>query len=378
MSSNSQKLIRLKKHLKRYKDELKVLIIRNGMIGDMVFITPVIIRLSSTFPNISIDVVTGKNSSEVLNNFQSVRNIFPYVDSKSLMRQIMFFLRLRKQHYDVILIQEVNTHYTIMSKLASGKFFIGYKNSWDFLLDIKYKRTGHVVEAELQTVTEWTEGAEKTATHLICSAEETEYVKLMLSQAGVSSSDLIIMLQIGCSETNSVRQWATSKYAQLADRLSKNFNAKIIFTGTQADQILVEQTSSEMKSTFVSFAGKTSIRQLIALTKFAKLIIGPDTGTLHIANAVGVPVIMLMGFADPADTGPYDITGISKYINVRLDCLPCKFINPKPLQWEICKITRPTLCMDLISVDTVYVTAMEILNKTGNVLTDKRNDLLLK
>lgn len=98
------------------------------------------------------------------------------------------------------------------------------------------------------------------------------------------------------------------------------------------------------------FVGQTTLSTLSAVLRMSVLAIGPDTETLHMANAVGIPVLMYMGYSGPKDTGPYDLSNISKTVFSDLSCIPCKYKEPKPALWETCKINRTTACMDAISV----------------------------
>jgi ADP-heptose:LPS heptosyltransferase len=351
----------------KQNSKLKILIIRDGLIGDIVFITPLINRLRNQFSDATIDVVVSSNSVDVLRNFPGIRNIIPLKSKASLLYHVKFFFKLRKNKYDIVLVQEVNSHYTLMSILTGAKFRIGFKNKADKYLDLVNERKGHAVLAELGSVYEWTKKVNGDKTVLFTSQNEEARVQLLLTENYITKSDLVVCLQVGCSEPNSPRQWVNDYFAELADRLVEKINAKIIFTGTLKESEEISTVQSLMKNSSVSFAGKTNVRELIALIKEISIIIGPDTGTLHIATALNIPALMLTGYADPNDTGVYDPGGYSRNLFASLDCVPCKFKNPKPVQWEICKNIRPTLCMEKLSVDKVEETVLDILKKKYNI-----------
>ncbi len=366
---NSQnKIKKFYEFVSRKENDKKILVIRCGRIGDVVFITPVLNRLVRTFPEAKIDVLVSDSSKDVLVNFPGIKNIIPLAGNLSLIKQIYFFLGLRKNKYDILLNQEVNSHYTIMGKLTGAKYLIGFYNKSDYLLDIVFHRDGHAVKAEQGTVKSWTNSPGIEVTSLYADEKESMKARQLLENNGLSVDDFIVCIQVGCSEKTSVRQWELNKISKLADILIENYNVKTIFTGTVQDEPEVEKVMHQMNNDAVSLVGKTSVRQLIALLKYVKLVIGPDTGTLHLANALNVPVVMYMGWADPEDTGPYDITGDSKVVSVKLDCLPCRHMDPKPAQWEECKIMRPALCMKLLQVNQVLNAVELILNKRYNVI----------
>lgn len=368
MFKSQRKIKKFYDYLSHHKGNLKILVLRCGRIGDVVFITPVLDRLVRTFPGAEIDVLVSDSSKDVLKNFAGIRNIFSLPSNLSLIKQIPFFLGLRKNNYDIFLNQEINSHYTIMGKLVGVKYFVGFVNKLDFLLDVTFLRKGHAVEAEQEIVKSWTNSNKNEPTSL--HVDETENLRAvnLLKENSLSVDDFIVCFQVGASEKNSVRQWENDKISKLADIIIEKYNAKIIFTGTKQEYPEVNEVMNLMKNNAVSLVEKTSVRDLIALLKHVKLVVGPDTGTLHIANAVNIPVVMYMGWADPADTGPYDVSGDSKFANVSLDCLPCNHANPKPAQWEECKEKRPTLCMELLQVDQVLKAVDEVISRRYGVI----------
>lgn len=341
--------------------EYKFLIIRNGLIGDTVFITPIVYKLYNSYKNSEIDVVISNNSKEILEDYPGINKIFPLPQEFSLKKHILFFLSLRKNKYDCVFIQEVNTHYTIMSKLLRSKMNIGFKNGVSFLQDISVQRKGHSVPAEQLLVNCILQETNIDSTKLYISEKETLKAKELLQKKRISNKK-IIAIQTTCSEKNSIRQLSLEKIAKLADALNYNFSIQIIFLGVNSDIPEVEYVRKNMKSKSLSLCGETNLKNLVAILKEVSLIIGPDTGTMHIANAIGTPVIMYMGYSDPNDTGPWDKNNKSKIITANLECIPCKFSNPKPKNWDYCKKNRPAICMDAINIDDFINNAKIFLN----------------
>jgi ADP-heptose:LPS heptosyltransferase len=332
-----------------------ILVIRNGLLGDVVSITPVLQRLHSTFGGAAIDVVVSEKSITLLDGFPGIRNVFSLSAKFSLLKHIRLFLHLRRYRYDIIAVEEANSHYTIMARLAGAKYFCGMDNSLGKLLDLPVPRSPglHTVEAQIETVLEWTDSSANHGTLLAVKEEEKKSAKEYLHHLKISDNDYLVCLHPGCSAPNSVRQWLPVRYSELADNLVEKYNAKIIFTGVQQDQREVESIRAGMRHSSVSLVGLTSLRQLISFLDRADLVVGPDTGTLHIACALQTPVVMLMGFADPLETGPYDPRKISRYVRVDLPCIGCATRAPKPQQWEWCKENRPVLCMETLLVERV-------------------------
>ncbi len=344
-----------------------ILLIRNGLLGDAVFITPVLRRLHERFPQANIDIVTSTVAADLFKH-SYVRTAYGLFPKFSLWQHLRFFVSLRQNRYDLVFVQEMNTHYTLMAALTGGKHLVGFKTSVSFLLDTVYQRREdtHAVEAELATVRDWTSapgGFDRT--ELFVSTAERESIDAKLGAYGVNASDKMVCVHVGTSGQNSERQWLLERYAELADRLISSFNLKIVFTGIEKDRENVNTICSVMRSASIDLVGKTPLRQLMALLQRTDAIIGPDTGTLHIATALGTPAVMLMGYADKNHTGAYGLKSIN--ISVDLPCIGCVRRDPKPDQWNMCKTLRPVKCMDLLSVDAVY-------DAVGTVLHRKKNE----
>lgn len=338
----------------------KFLVIRNGLIGDTVFITPVLHKLKVEYPNSEVDVIINANSKEVLKNFSFINKIFSLPVEFSITKHVLFFLSLRKYKYDCVFVQEMNTHYTIMSKLLGAKLLLGYDNPVSNLYDFSVERKGHAVPAEQLLVNYLTRSDEVDQTILFTTPEEDSDARKLLIENGVNKN-IVICIQFACSEKNSVREIPKNTIAALADELNNMNDVQVIFTGTKSEITEIEGIGTLMKTRLVSLAGKTTIRNLIAILKKAALVIGPDTGTLHIANAVGTPVIMCMGYSMPEDTGPYDKSNRSKVIQGNLECIPCVYTNPKPANWDYCSKNRPALCMAMIKPSDILEVVSSII-----------------
>ncbi|MBZ0198994.1 MAG: hypothetical protein K8H86_03935 [Ignavibacteriaceae bacterium] len=128
-----QKLRTEKSHRYRF------LVIRNGLLGDTVFVAPVIEKLFREYKNSIIDFTGSPISAEVLKNMQGLSNVFAIPQFK-ISKHIKFFISLRKNRYDCVLVQEMNTHYSLMSKLTGAKLVIGYNNSLKVLHDFSLEK----------------------------------------------------------------------------------------------------------------------------------------------------------------------------------------------------------------------------------------------
>ncbi len=343
-----------------------VLIIRNGLLGDIVSITSVLRRLNDTFPGVVIDAVVGPMAVPVLHNFKNVRNIYPFnynYNFISVIKQIFFFRGLHKNNYDIVLVQENNTHFTIMGKIVGGKFMAGFTNKYSGMYDYCVDRPKQrIVLAETATVKEWTTNCVDRA-EIAITGEEILAMSVLLKKAGHAPSKKMAVIHYGSSNPNSDRQWVLERFSRVADYIIERYNYEVVFTGIESDTANVAFIQSKMKNASISLAGKTNVRELMALIKMSQLVVAPDTGTVHISSALDVPTVMLVGLSDPEDTGPYNPLGLTQTVQAGVPCAPCVHSSPKPEQWKYCETARPTKCMDLLSVEMVCEAVDKLLAK---------------
>ena len=115
----------------------KILVVRNGELGDTIFITNVLSRLNYTFPLAMIDVVVAKNCEQVLENFPGIRNIISFkfdFTLLSIIKQMFLFILLIFERYDIIIVQDSNPHYTLMIFLffSNVSIFISFASRVSF------------------------------------------------------------------------------------------------------------------------------------------------------------------------------------------------------------------------------------------------------
>ena len=142
--------------------------------------------------------------------------------------------------------------------------------------------------------------------------------------------------------------WSNHKFSRLADALIEKHGAEVVYTGSRRDRGTIQDIVSNMKSEAVDLAGETTLKTLVALYEKADLVVSPDTGPMHIAAAVGTPVVALFGPTAPWRTGPF---GSGHHVmRVGLECSPC-------FKRKCDSIS----CMRQISVGQVVDTAARVL-----------------
>ena len=171
-----------------------------------------------------------------------------------------------------------------------------------------------------------------------------EAAETRLRRSGARENAWRVAIAAGASY-GAAKCWPAERYALLADRLISECGADVIFFGTEGEKEVTARICSKMKSRAISLVGETSMRDLAALIASCSLFIGNDSGAMHVAAAVGLPVIGIFGSTDPEGTSP--LTEQFSLIREAVSCSPC-FLRRCPVDHR---------CMTRISADSVFSAA---------------------
>lgn len=154
------------------------------------------------------------------------------------------------------------------------------------------------------------------------SAGQQEAARHRLRSLGLDPNKPLIVINPGASY-GPAKRWPPVRFAELATLYQKRKNAEILVIGSVEEAEIAESISSLMDSKPCSLSGKTTLPELIGLISLATLFITNDSGPMHIANALGIPVVAIFGPTDPAQTGPFQKPSI--FIKENVPCWPCSY-----------------------------------------------------
>jgi ADP-heptose:LPS heptosyltransferase len=165
----------------------------------------------------------------------------------------------------------------------------------------------------------------------------------------------LVLLNPHCRKD--ANRWAIERYIALAKRLLELDGVRVAVTGGAVSASLADQISQALGDRIWRADGKFSLLGSAELFSKSGVLVTGDTGPMHIAVAVGTPVVALFGPANSLRTGPYatDVIVLDK----RLRCAPC-YARSCPLRYD------PPLCMDSISVDEVYQAVLQPLKRAAS------------
>lgn len=161
----------------------------------------------------------------------------------------------------------------------------------------------------------------------IYSTPETERrADIFFAEHGISPDDVVIAVSITAG--NKIKEWGDEKFAELVRRIVDQYDVRVIFTGTKAEEERVQKAIATVGRPGLINATGFTLDEFAALFTRLCLFLGVDTGPIYIAHALGVPVIDIVGPVDPREQPPEDDRSIIVY--PAKDIPPSSFVFKKP------------------------------------------------
>jgi heptosyltransferase-2 len=153
------------------------------------------------------------------------------------------------------------------------------------------------------------------------------------------------------AEYGPAKRWLPERFAEVAVKITAQASAQWILLGTKNDTAIGEQIATAIGDHCVNRIGQTTLDQLIDELRRCRLLLTNDTGTMHLAALLGVPVVAVFGSTEPRLTGPLG----NKHIILRhhVECSPC-FLRECPIDFR---------CMKAVSADEVAGAVLSMLAK---------------
>jgi heptosyltransferase I len=305
-------------------DHLRILIVRLSSMGDVVHALPAVAALRGAFPNATIGWLIEERWSELLCTLPTPRcgsrsaqrplvDVVHAVTLKQWRRSLLAsqtweriaasLSDLRAAHYDVALDLQGAIRSAIIGRWSGAPVLYGPSHPREIPASLWYTRKvatrgAHVVEQ----YSELAEALIGRSTPILDAVlpydpNAAERVDRRLREKGIREF-VILSPAAGWG----AKQWPAERYGKVAQRLGALGVHSIINYGPGEEPLAGE---AEAASAGAAEAMSFSIGELIALTRLARLFIGGDTGPMHLASALNVPVVALFGPTDPARTGPF-------------------------------------------------------------------------
>jgi lipopolysaccharide heptosyltransferase I len=294
----------------------RFLIVRLSSIGDIVHALPAVAALGEAFPRAEIHWAVESRYALLLEGNPYLRRVVKLdtlgwrrrLTTGATLREIGGGLRaLRESRYEAAIDFQGLWKSAAVAWLSRARERIGFAKPWlrepgaAVLYTQRISPGGpkHVIEMNLALVEQLGAHAQRWQFPLPRTAADDTYVETQL--AALHVKDFIIINPGGGWRS---KCWPPESYAELIERLEAVLPEQILLTGSAGEQKLIAAILQRAGSRRACYL-PTTLVQLIALARRARLFIGGDTGPLHLAAAVGTPIVGIFGPTDPARNGPF-------------------------------------------------------------------------
>ena len=336
---------------------MRLLIRATNWVGDAIMALPALRAVRGRFPEAEIAILARPYVADIYRDQQICNQLIAY-DSHGKHRGIVgrerLAAELRALKFDTALLLQNAFDAAWVSWRAGILERIGYaRDGRSFLLTkaIPAPKAGEIPPhekfyyLELLRRAGWVESvADESFIALNVSKENRQRAAEFLAQAGARRDCLRIAIGAGASY-GSAKCWAPSRFAEITNRLTSQTDADVILFGTAAEAAVTGAISSELRRPPIDLTAKTAIADLPALLSLCHLFIGNDSGSMHVAAAVGLPVVAVFGPTDAFGTGP--VTPRCTIVQQKPYCSPC-FLRHCPTDHR---------CMRAITLDMVEAAA---------------------
>lgn len=329
----------------------RILIVRTDRIGDVLLSTPVIKAVKDYYPNSYLAFMVRPYAKDIVEGNPDVDEVIVYDkfgEHRRILSSIKFALALKKRKFDLAVILHPTNRVNLITFFAAIPERVGYDRKLGILLSKKLKHTKqegakHEMEYSLDVVRSLGIEPKDKSLFMPLKQESEDWADNILKENNLSASDNIVAIHPGASCPSKI--WPQKNFSELANKLAESYKARIIVIAGPSDELVANTVLKGIKYPVVNLAGKTSVSQLASILKRCRLFISNDSGPVHIATAVGTPVISIFGRKQPGLSpkrwGP--LGEKDKVLHKDVGCIECLAHN--------CK--KDFICLKAITVEDV-------------------------
>ncbi len=353
----------------------RFLIVQLADIGDLILSTPALAALREAHPDAHVALLTTAHAAPVLppglvdeviafdkHTFDSPKAL---LHPANLRQALALAWRLRRGRYDTtIFFHHFTTRFgtlkfAALAWSAASVNRIGLDNRHAAFLTHKLIDRGFGAEHQAQYWLDLVGIAGADTSPRPARVKIANGAGAGLKPAPTGDHKRRIAIHAGSGGYSTARRWDTDKFAAVADQLATDCDAEIVLVGTANDD--APAVAAAMQTTPTDFSGQTTLAELASVLKSCDLFIGADSGIMHLAAAVGVPVVAVFGPSNAAAWGAWTPGGHSAIIRSAPECSPCSYVDHVVGLREGCAART---CMRMVTADQVVAAAKAMLSDT--------------
>jgi heptosyltransferase-2 len=325
-------------------------------IGDLVMATPILSDLRKAYPKARITAMCRSPICELLKEDPEIDELFCFSKANGFGRRAErrnIIEKLRKGGYDLGILLTHSFSSAWWFWLGKVQNRLGYEcNGRNLLLTYSLEfpeniQNQHLVVTYKQLLEPLGIPISDTPPRLYLSPKEVNDARILLRQQGIPDGALVVGINPGATY-GSAKCWLPERFREVTERLLNEKDVYIVYFGDIATVPLVKEICTRLSSRVINLSGQTSLRELSSLISQCDVLLTNDSGPMHIADAIGTPIVALFGSTSEIVTGPYRSGTL---IHKHVECSPC-YQRTCPIDFR---------CMKRIESDEVYEAIIKIL-----------------
>jgi lipopolysaccharide heptosyltransferase II len=330
----------------------RILIRSSNWLGDAVMSVPAVRAIKSGRPDVDVTIAAPEKIAPMWKLIPEVDAIIPLPNDSFLP---VVQLLTHQMRFDVAILFPNSLRVALETWLSGIPRRVGYRGHWRSWLVNQIirepRKPGPPEHHSLRFLRIAREcGAETQKT----SNVQCPTPKVQLSDSYQLSTINHQPLKIGLcpgAEYGAAKRWLPERFIEAAEKITAQSSAQWILLGTKNDAVIGEQIAAAIGDHCVNRIGQTTLDQLIDELRQCRLLLTNDTGTMHLAALLGVPVVAIFGSTEPRLTGPLGNGHI--ILRHHVECSPC-FLRECPIDFR---------CMKAVSADEVATAVLSMLVK---------------
>ncbi len=278
-----------------------IVILRTDRIGEVLLSTVAVSAVKRRYPKARVSFVTSEYSRAVIEGREDIERVITadtMKKGKVFIKAVKLASSLRKGGYDTAVILNPHRALHLACFLAGIPRRVGYDRKWGFLLtdsvpDERDKGEKHEIEYTMELLGKLDIKDAPTLPQLPVREKSAKSVEEVLSRMGVDKDSRLVAIHPGSS--NPAKIWPPENYAGLIRRISSELDCRIAVIGSKGEKDLDEGIIRGTGREVIDLTGALDLKELAALLKRAAIFVGNDTGPMHMAAALGTPVVAIFG-----------------------------------------------------------------------------------
>lgn len=347
-----------------------ILLLRLERIGDLLMTLGAFESVRATWPRARIDLVVGSWNLELARQFPWVDRVealdAPWLargrsaaGALALVRQARSW---RDRHYDLAINLEGDIRSNVLLALSGAPWRVGFSMAGGgaaLTHPVSFETTVHTDENTRRLVAE---AASTLGQPLV--APRPAWPRLALPEVVSRDVDRLLgpaddrpLVGLHVSGGRAIKQWHPARFGEAAGRVAKTIGGRLVLTGTPGDRPLVEAAKGTIPEEVVvlDLVGPLDLLTLAGVLGRLTLYVTGDTGPMHLAAAMGTPVVAVFGVSDPRRYAP--LVPLRRIVRLDLECSPCNRVRRPPAR---CQGHVPD-CLEGISANAVSLACLELL-----------------